>query len=551
MSRPLTTLASPAPTTSGPRPSGACERRIAVEGAARAAELAPAGSGPLHPPRSLRRRRPRTGPARRAAAALAQAPTRLFIGGVWREATGGRTLMVADPASGRVLCQVADADEQDALAALKAAAEAQPGWAATPPRERARILRRAAAALAAARERVALLVTLEAGKPLQQARAEVDTAVEYLSWNADEALRIGGRTAESPDGESDILVMRRPVGPVLAITPWNFPLTLAARAAGPALAAGCTLVLRPSALTPLSTLVLARILERAGLPAGALNVVVSSTDALTDPLLADPRLRKLTFTGSARVGRLLLSRSARQMLRGSLELGGHAPFIVFADADLEAAVEGAVLAKCRNAGQVCTAASRFYVQRSLVAAFTARLAERMAALRIGPGTQPGVEIGPLSSEAQRTRVHALVKDAIARGARLVCGGEPADGPGFFYRPTVLADVPADAALMREEVFGPVAPVVGFESEAELIALANASDYGLAAYCYTTDLDRALRMGRALEVGMVGINQPTVSCVSAPFGGCKQSGLGRAGGAEGIHEYLETRYLAIGRGDQGR
>jgi len=478
-------------------------------------------------------------------------PTRLFIGGSWRDAAGGRTLAVADPATGETHCRVADASEQDALAALGAAAAAQAGWAAAPSGERAAVLRRAAAAVEAEREALARTLARETGKPLREARAEVDTAGEYLSWNADEALRVGGRSADSPDGASRILVGRRPVGPVLAIMPWNFPLALAARAAGPALAAGCTLVLRPSALTPLTTLMLAAILDRAGLPDGVVNVVVSSTDGVTDPLLDDPRLRKLTFTGSARVGRMLHGRSATRLLRTSLELGGHAPFLVFEDADLDAAVEGAVRAKCRNAGQVCTAASRFDVHRSLAAAFTERLAARMERLRTGPGEDDRTEMGPLISEAQRERVHGLVGDALARGARLVTGGEPTPGPGWFYRPTVLADVPPDARLMREEIFGPVAPVVAFDSETEAIALANASDYGLAAYCYTSDLDRVLRLAEALEVGMLGVNQPTVSCAAAPFGGCKQSGLGRAGGSEGIEEYLETYYLAIGRGSERR
>jgi len=487
--------------------------------------------------------------ARRAVADDDFAPTQLLIAGVWREAADGRTLTVDDPATGRILCQVADAGQTDVPTALGAAAAAQAAWAASAPRTRAGVLRRAAAALQSEqREVMARCLTLETGKPLAEARTEVDTAVEYLSWNADEALRIGGRTGESPDGLSQILVMRRPVGPVLAITPWNFPLALAARAAAPALAAGCTLVLRPSALTPLTTLALARLLERAGLPQGVLNVVVSSIDEVTDPLLADPRLRKLTFTGSARVGRILHAQTAQHVLRSSLELGGHAPFLVFEDAELDAAVEGALAAKCRNAGQVCTAASRFYVHRTLVDAFTARLAARMAALRIGPGIDERSELGPLISAGQRERVHELVCDALARGARLVTGGEPVSGAGFFYRPTVLADVPAEANLMREEIFGPVAPVVAFDSEDEAIRLGNESDYGLAGYCYTRDVDRVGRLAHALGVGMLAVNQPTVSCVAAPFGGVKQSGLGRAGGAEGIEEYLETHYLAIGRPD---
>jgi succinate-semialdehyde dehydrogenase / glutarate-semialdehyde dehydrogenase len=544
MSGPLSHLACPrpAPEAPGSRP------KHAASGQRRGLRLVE----PLRPTQ------PSNPPGRRALrpgvmeqALPFDAPAPLLIAGSWRDAADGRMLPVEDPATGLVMCQVADAGEADAVAALDAAASAQAGWAATAPRERQAILRRAAAALEAERERVARCLTLETGKPLAEARAEVDTACEYLAWNADEALRIGGRCTESADGKSQLLVMRRPVGPVLAITPWNFPLVLAARALAPALAAGCALVLRPSALAPLSALWLARALERAGLPAGVLNVVVSSTDALTDPLLSDRRLRKLTFTGSARVGRMLLAQSAPRVLRTSMELGGHAPFLVFADADLGAAVEGALLAKCRNAGQVCTAASRLYVHRSLVEAFSERLAARMAGLRIGPGRDPGTEIGPLISAAQRERVQGLVSDALARGARLVTGGEPVPGPGFFYRPTVLADVPPEARLMHEEIFGPVAPVVAFDAEEEAIRLANRSDYGLAGYCYTRDLERVLGLATSLEVGMLGVNQPTVSCVRAPFGGSKQSGLGRAGGSAGIQEYLETHYLAIGRGGGGR
>jgi succinate-semialdehyde dehydrogenase / glutarate-semialdehyde dehydrogenase len=518
-------------------PNLECDRRSPLRVAA-----------PLHPPAALRRRSLADAAGVVERGVLRQVPRTLLIGSGWRNAAGGHVLAVEDPATGAALCEVADGSEADALAALGAAAGAQPEWAATAPVARAAILRRAAASVEADRERLALLLTLETGKPLPEARAEVSSAAEHLSWNADEALRVGGRIGESPDGRSRLLVMHRPVGPALAIVPWNFPLLLAARALAPALAAGCAVVLRPSALTPLATLWLARLMRRAGVPAGVLNVIVSSTDAVTDPLLDDPRLAKLSFTGSTQVGRMLLARCARRMLRTTLELGGHAPFVVFADADLDDAVAGALAGKTRNAGQVCTSPSRFYVQRPLAERFTARLADAMRHLRLGRGTDPRVEMGPLISAEQRDRVHGLVQDALARGARLVCGGEPLPGPGHFYRPTVLTGVPADARLMREEIFGPIAPVVAFEREDEAIRLANESDYGLAGYLYTRDLERALRVGEALEVGMVGLNRPLVASVTAPFGGCKQSGLGRAGGAEGISEYLETHYLAIDSGE---
>jgi len=496
-----------------------------------------------HPARSLRRQRLREDAER---SLLLDVPRLLLIGRGWRHAADRRTLEVEDPATGLPLCEVADGGEADALAALAAAAAAQPVWAAAAPAVRAGVLRRAAAAVEADRERLALLLTLETGKPLAEARAEVAAAGEHLSWNADEALRVSGRFVESPDGRTRVVSMRRPVGTALLIVPWNFPLLLAARELAPALAAGCATVLRPAALTPLATLSLAGILRSAGLPEGVLNVLVSSTDDVTDPLLDDPRLAKLSFTGSSEVGRMLLARSARRMLRTTLELGGHAPFVVFADADMDDAVAGAILGKSRNAGQVCTAPSRFYVQRPAAERFVARLAHGLKRLRLGRGTDPGVQMGPMISAEQRVRVHGLVLEALAQGARLVCGGRLMPGDGHFYEPTVLVGVPPAARIMHEEIFGPVAPVAAFDREEEAVRLANASDYGLAGYLYTRDLDRALRVGEALEVGMVGVNQPLVASVTAPFGGCKQSGLGRAGGTEGIDEYLEPRYLAIER-----
>jgi succinate-semialdehyde dehydrogenase / glutarate-semialdehyde dehydrogenase len=472
-------------------------------------------------------------------------PQELFIAGRWRPARAGRRLGVEDPSTGETLCSVADAREADAMDALAAAAEARAGWAAWPARDRARLLRRASDELLRQSGRLSMILTLEMGKPLAHSREEVSFAAEYLEWCGEEAVRVSGSCAQAPDGSSHLMVRRRPVGPCLMVTPWNFPLAVPARGVGAALAAGCTVVLRPSSLTPLSSLALAEILEGAGLPAGVLNVVVSSEDGCTDPLLADPRLRKLTFTGSTTVGRHLIGRASEQILRVSVELGGQAPFIVFADADLDAAVEGAVAAKMRNGGEACTAANRFHVERPVAAEFTARLAERLAGLRIGPGTDAGVDLGPMIGEAQRGRLVDLVEDARGLGARVVLEGGAQGGPGHFFAPVVLAGVPAAARVMREEIFGPVAPVVVFDREAEVVAHANDCPQGLAAYVYTGDLDRAMRVGDALEVGMVAVNRGRVSNVGAPFGGVKQSGYGHAGGADALGDYLDTRYLSVG------
>ncbi len=430
------------------------------------------------------------------------------------------------------------------MAALEAAAAAQGSWAKSAPRDRARILRRAADALRDQIDRMARVLTAEMGKPLAESRAEVEFAADYLEWFAEEAVRISGRTSSSPNGDSQHLVVRTPVGPCLIVTPWNFPLAVPARGIGAAIAAGCSVVLRPSSLTPLSSLALGRILGEAGLPAGVLNIVVSSEDNATDPLLADGRIRKLTFTGSERVGRHLIAKSAEQVLRVSAELGGCAPFLVFADADIESALEGAVSAKMRNGGAACTAANRFYVERSVYAEFTGRLAERIGAVRIGPGNRTGVGCGPMISERQVARLTALVADAVARGARVVLAGGRVPGDGHFFAPVVLADVPEDARVMREEIFGPIVAIAPFDDEDEAIALANDHDAGLAAYLFTSDLERAMRLGLAIEAGMVAINRGRVSCVAAPFGGVGHSGFGHSGGAEGIAEYLVTRYLTL-------
>lgn len=476
--------------------------------------------------------------------ALAACPTGLLIDGAVVAAAGGRALGVEDPATGRRIAHVADASRADCLAALEAAVAAQAGWAASAPRERSRILRRAAEALRERCGELALVLTAEMGKPLAEARAEVGFAADYLEWFAEEAVRVRGRTCTSPEGESAHLVVRAPVGPCLIITPWNFPLAVPARGVGPALAAGCAVVLRPSSLTPLSALGLGRILMEAGLPAGVLNIVVCSEDGATDPLLADGRIRKLTFTGSEPVGRHLIAQSARQVLRVSAELGGCAPFVVFADADLEAAVEGALAAKLRNGGAACTAANRFYVERGVYDRFTRRLAARVAGVRIGRGTRAGVGLGPMISARQVARLAGLVEDARERGARVVVAGGPVPGEGHFFAPVVLAEVPPEARVMREEIFGPIVAIAPFDTEAEALALANDCDAGLAAYLFTADLERAMALGAAIEAGMVGINRGRVSCVSAPFGGVGHSGFGHAGGPEGIEEYLVTRDLTL-------
>lgn len=487
---------------------------------------------------------PRTAPPCSADDAVDLAPRRLLIGGRWEAAERGRRLAVEDPATGLPLCSVADAAPGDCLRALTAAACAGPVWAGRTPRERARVLRRASDALRDGIETFAMLGTLEMGKPLAESREEVGFAADYLEWYAEEAVRLGGRQALDPDGRVRHIVIHQPVGPCLIVTPWNFPLAVPARGLAAALAAGCTVVLRPSSLTPLSALALARVLVEAGLPDGALNVVVSSEDGASDGLLADPRLRKLTFTGSEAVGRHLLAEAAGGVVRTSVELGGCAPFIVFADADLDAAVDGAVAAKMRNGGAACTAANRFYVERPIADEFATRLATRLAGFRLGRGTRRGATLGPMIGERHRQRLADLVADAVARGARVLLDGGPLPGPGWFFRPVVLTGVCDDARIMREEAFGPVAPIRAFDGEGEVLGMANDRESGLAAYLYTRDLDRVLRVGGSLEAGMVGVNCGRVSSVAAPFGGVKRSGHGCSGGPEGIAEYLVTRYLAI-------
>ena len=476
---------------------------------------------------------------------LDRTPTELYIGGAWRPATGGATLPVEDPSTGQTLVEVADATPEDALEALGAASEAQASWAATAPRERGEILRRAYELLLERADDLALLMTLEMGKAVSESRAELTYAAEFLRWFSEEAVRIHGRYMTNTTGVGRILTMRQPVGPCVFVTPWNFPTAMGTRKIAPAIAAGCTMVVKPAQQTPLSMLALAGLLEDAGLPGGVLNVITAHhSGAVVEPLLKDPRTRKLSFTGSTEVGRTLIAQSAEQVLRVSMELGGNAPFLVFEDADLDAAVEGALIAKLRNVGEACTAANRFHVHESIAPEFARRMADRMRSLKVGRGTDPGVDIGPLIDDRQRGIVEELVGDALAAGATLLCGGEPVAGPGYFYAPTVLAEVPAQARVLSEEIFGPVAPIATFSSEAEAIEAANATEYGLVAYLYTRDLARAFRVSEAIEAGMIGVNQGIVSNPAAPFGGVKQSGFGREGGFEGIDEYLETKYVAL-------
>jgi succinate-semialdehyde dehydrogenase/glutarate-semialdehyde dehydrogenase len=472
-------------------------------------------------------------------------PKGLFIAGAWRDGASGETVAVEDPSTGETIAAVADGTQQDALDALGAAHDALGEWRETPPRERGEILRRAYEELTQRSDELALLMTLEMGKPVAESRAEVTYAAEFLRWYSEEAVRIDGRFTTHQAGSGRLLTMKQPVGPCVFITPWNFPLAMGTRKIGPAIAAGCTMVVKPAKLTPLSMLALAQVLEHAGLPAGVLNVITSSSSGrVMEPLIRDPRTRKLSFTGSTEVGRKLMEQASEQLLRVSMELGGNAPFLVFEDADLDDALDGAMIAKMRNIGEACTAANRFHVHESLADAFADGLAERMGALKIGRGSEDGVQVGPLIDENQLAKVAELVDDAVARGARVLCGGERVDGPGHFYKPTVLAGVPDGARLLREEVFGPVAPVRSFSTEEEAVAEANDTEFGLVAYLYTRDLARALRVSERLETGMVGLNQGLVSNAGAPFGGVKHSGFGREGGPEGIAEYLETKYVAM-------
>ncbi|MGW9413241.1 NAD-dependent succinate-semialdehyde dehydrogenase [Arthrobacter cupressi] len=483
--------------------------------------------------------------AEREAELLAKVPTGLFINGEWRDASTGKTFDVEDPATGKVLLSIADATSEDALAALDAADAAQAAWARTAPRERAEILRRAFELVTERAEDFALLMTLEMGKPLAESRGEVTYGAEFLRWFSEETVRDYGRYVTTPEGKNKILVQRKPVGPCLLITPWNFPLAMATRKVGPALAAGCTVIIKPAKFTPLTTQLFVATLEEAGVPAGVVNVVSSSSaSSISGPIMKDSRLRKVSFTGSTPVGKRLIADAANNVLRTSMELGGNAPFIVFEDADLDKAVEGAMAAKMRNMGEACTAANRFLVHESVAAEFTAKFAAAMGALTTGRGTEDTTKVGPLIDSGARDDVHALVTAAVAQGATVATGGGPVDGDGYFYAPTVLSNVPNDADILGSEIFGPVAPVTTFATEEQAIKLANASEYGLASYLYTRDYARMFRVAEQIEFGMVGFNAGVISNAAAPFGGVKQSGLGREGGAEGIAEYTTTQYIGI-------
>jgi succinate-semialdehyde dehydrogenase / glutarate-semialdehyde dehydrogenase len=472
-------------------------------------------------------------------------PKQLYIGGRWTDPAEGGTLPVEDPATGETLAEVSDARPNDAVRALEAAVAAQDEWAKHPPRERGEILRRAWQVMTERADELALLMTLEMGKTVAESKAEIAYASEFFRWFAEEAVRIEGRYSVAPNGAGRLLTMKQPVGPSLMITPWNFPTAMGTRKIGPAVAAGCTIVIKPAKQTPLSMLALAQILEEVGLPGGVLNVVTSSSSgSVMEPLIRDPRTRKLSFTGSTEVGRKLIEQSAEQILRVSMELGGNAPFLVFDDADVDAAVEGAMIAKMRNIGEACTAANRFHVGERVADEFTTKLAERMAKLKVGRGTEEGVDVGPLINDDQRGKVRELVADATGKGAEVVVGGRAVDGSGYFFEPTVLAGVRDGARLLKEEIFGPVAPVATFDDEQAAVAAANDTVYGLVAYVYTSDLKRALRVCEGLQTGMIGLNQGMVSNPAAPFGGVKQSGFGREGGHEGIEEYLEIKYVAV-------
>jgi succinate-semialdehyde dehydrogenase/glutarate-semialdehyde dehydrogenase len=472
-------------------------------------------------------------------------PRQLYIGGEWVDGSEGDTIPVEDPATQEVLVDVASANKDDAFKALEAAVAAQAEFAAMSPLERGEILRRAYEAMTARADDLALLMTLEMGKPVEESKAEITYAADFFWFYAAEAARITGHYGTSYNGKGRVLVMQQPVGPTILITPWNFPMAMGTRKIGPAIAAGCTMVWKPAKQTPLCALALAQILEEAGLPAGALNLITAKSSGETmEPLIRDGRARKLSFTGSTEVGRTLIEQSADKILKVSMELGGNAPFLVFDDADLDAAVEGALLAKMRNIGEACTSANRFHVAGGVAEEFAQRLADKMGSLKLGRGTEPDVKVGPLIDENQQKKVQELVEDALQKGAKPLVGGHIPDGRGYFYEPTVLANISDDARVLKEEIFGPVAPVKGFDSEEEAIAAANDTEYGLVAYVFTRDIKRALRVCEGLETGMVGLNQGMVSNVGAPFGGVKQSGIGREGGHWGIEEFLETKYVAI-------
>ncbi|PBC07595.1 NAD-dependent succinate-semialdehyde dehydrogenase [Mesorhizobium sp. WSM3859] len=470
----------------------------------------------------------------------------LYIGGKWRRASDGRVIEVVDPSTEAVIAAVPDATLADAAAAVEAAAQAAASWRETPPRKRSEIMGRCFELMTERAETLAALISLENGKALRDARGEVAYAAEFFRWNAEEAVRISGEFGLAPSGANRIVVDYQPIGICVLVTPWNFPAAMATRKIAPALAAGCTVILKPASETPLTAYALAALYEEAGVPPGVVNVITTSNPGpVIAAMLADARVRKLSFTGSTGVGRVLLAEAAKHVISCSMELGGNAPFIVLDDADLEAALDGAMIAKMRNAGEACTAANRLYVQAGILDAFAEGLRKRMAALTIGPGTDSETECGPMITRKAVDKIDRLVQDAVARGAKVLCGGAITEGRGFFYPPTVLSEVPADAAMAHEEIFGPVAPISRFEDEAEVIVRANDTEYGLAAYIYTRDLAKGMRMASKIESGMIALNRGLMSDPAAPFGGVKQSGLGREGGQKhGIAEFMEAKYIAV-------
>lgn len=482
-----------------------------------------------------------------AKAIIDEIPTGVFIDGTWGDAASGRTTTVINPATEQPIATIADGGPKDAERALKAAAAAQAEWGRTAPRERGEILRRAYELMIERADELATIMTSEMGKPLEEARGEVTYAAEFFRWFGEEAVRVRGDMTLSGDGKTRIFVSRQPVGPCVLVTPWNFPLAMGTRKIGPAIAAGCTMVFKPAHLTPLSSFALVQILQEAGLPDGVLNVVCSSdAGSVVEPWLSSGIARKVSFTGSTGVGVKLLQQAAKHVLRSSMELGGNAPFIICQDADVDAAVEGLMVAKMRNMGEACTAANRIFVHRDVHDQVAEKLVDKMQSLVVGDGLATGVQTGPLVEEKALTKVTELVQDATDKGAEVLCGGTGYDGSGFFYAPTVLDDIPASADIMREEIFGPVAPLIPYDDEDEMIALANGTPWGLMGYVYTESVDRAFRLGERIETGMVGLNTGLVSNPAAPFGGVKESGLGREGGAFGIEEFLEVKYLALPR-----
>ena len=476
---------------------------------------------------------------------VANLGTGIHVDGRWQDAASGATFEVHNPATGELVATVADGGPDDAAAAIEAAGRTQASWGAVPARERAEILRRAYELLIERADELALIMTTEMGKPLAEARGEVTYGAEFFRWFSEEACRIRGDARRSPDGNTRLMMTTEPVGPCILVTPWNFPLAMATRKIGPAVAAGCTMVFKPAELTPLTSLYVVDLLREAGLPDGVLNVVCTTSPGdVVEPWIDSGIARKLSFTGSTPVGKMLLEQCARGVLRTSMELGGNAPFVVCDDADLDTAVAAAMAAKMRNMGEACTSANRILVHRSVIDEFGRRLTEKMAALTVGNGVDDGVDVGPLVEEKAVAKVVELVDDAVSRGAEVLTGGSRGDGPGFFYPPTVLTGVSPEAELMSTEIFGPVAALVPFDTDDEAVELANDTEFGLVSFVMTENIDRALTMSERLQAGMVGINVGVVSNPAAPFGGIKQSGLGREGGVTGIEEFLETKLVAI-------